>query len=198
MPRIRYVAGALTLAMGSVSFGLMAATASAGTATGTATAGGATATGTATGTVTSTPSSGTTGTPVPQAVVGAPAPVAPAPAATSDPPVVQVVAGNSTGPCSPISAQQVNNSNNTVAINNGSANNSPALNVSNGQSSAPGNGRGTGDIGKNNSISQNVNVSCFNSAPTRTVVVPQVVTRTVVVQQAPVASAVTTTAHFTG
>jgi hypothetical protein len=111
---------------------------------------------------------------------------------------VQVVAGNNTGPCSPISAQQANNSNNTVAVANGSAINSPALNVSNGQSAAPGNGRGTADIGKNNSISQNVSVSCFNSAPTRTVIVPQVVTRTVVVQQAPVASAVTTTAHFTG
>ena len=118
---------------------------------------------------------------------------------------VQVIAGNH-GSC--IVAQQVNNSNNTTATNNGSANNSPALNISNGQSSAPGNGRGTGDIGKNNTISQNANVSCFNSSSTqtitKTVVVPQTITKTVVVpqttvvQQAPVAAPVVTQATFTG
>ncbi len=119
---------------------------------------------------------------------------------------MQVITGNNTGPCSPITAQQVNNSNTTAANNNGSANNSPTINVSSGDDSQPGNGRGTGDIGniKNNTVNQNVNVSCFNNSSPQTVVVPQ--TKTVVVpgptqtivQQAPVAAPVTTAATFTG
>src|SRR5437763_5903893 len=207
MPRMRGVAGALMLAGGSVGFGLFAATASAqpapggpgGTVTGTAKAGPSTI---ATGTVGSAPTAV-------HARAADPAATAPGGGGGGNfsNNAVQVIAGNHTGTCSPIVAQQVNNSNNTAANNNGSANDSPAINVSNGQSSAPGNGRGTGDIGKNNTISQNVNVSCFNnSSPqtvTRTVVVPHTVTKTVVVpqtvvQQAPVAAPVTTTAHFTG
>jgi hypothetical protein len=124
---------------------------------------------------------------------------------------VQVIAGNHTGPCSPIVAQQVNNSNTTAANNNGSANNSPTLSVNQGNNSQPGNGRGTGDIGniKNNNVIQHVNVNCFNnSSPqtvTQTVVVPKIVTNTVVVpqtqtivQQAPAAAPVVTQATFTG
>jgi hypothetical protein len=120
---------------------------------------------------------------------------------------VQVIAGNHTGPCSPITAQQVTGANTAqVAVTNDSGNG--IGNIGNG------NGRGTGGTENHNitAINQNVSVSCFNNTAPRTVVVPQTVTKTVVVpqtvtktvvvpqtvQQAPVASAVTTTAHFTG
>jgi hypothetical protein len=116
---------------------------------------------------------------------------------------VQVIAGNNTGPCSPITAQQVPGAN-TAQVAQTTDSGNGIGNIGNG------NGRGTGGTENHNvtSINQNVSVSCFNNTTPRTVVVPQTVTKTVVVpqtntvvqqvQQAPVASAVTTTAHFTG
>ncbi|HEY1635915.1 MAG TPA: hypothetical protein VGF64_14220 [Acidimicrobiales bacterium] len=126
---------------------------------------------------------------------------------------MQVIAGNHTGTCSPVVGQQVSGANTAQAAvtnNSGNANDSPSVN----NGDASGNGRGTGGTENHNitAINQNVSVSCFNNTTpqtvTKTVVVPQTVTKTVVVpqtntvvqqvQQAPVASAVTTTAHFTG
>jgi hypothetical protein len=190
----------VTLGMGSVSFGLFAATASAQapgsspTVTGTATAGA--------GGAAATVTTGSSAAPAPVARTVAPGSAAPTGA--SDP-AVQVIAGNHSGPCSPITAQQVTGANTAqVAVTNDSGNG--IGNIGNG------NGRGSGTTQNLNStsINQNVSISCFNNtAPqtvTKTVVVPQTVTKTVVVpqtktvvvQQAPVASAVTTTAHFTG
>src|SRR5438477_1770142 len=157
MPRIRYVAGAVTLAMGSVSFGLFAATASAQapgstpTAVGTAIAGAGHAAATGAGT------SGAAGAPTAlRTPAGDPAAGAPGGGGGGvlSNNTVQVVVGNHNAPCSPVVGQQVTGANTAqVAVTNDSGNG--IGNIGNG------NGRGTGGTENHNitAINQNVSVS---------------------------------------